>query len=44
MSPSKDSASDSCQNPIVNSWLKVKLRVQVKEIENAKAKDYSKSE
>ena len=39
----KDSASDSCQNPIINSQLKVKLRVQVKEIENAKAKDCSES-
>ena len=39
----KDSASDGCQNPIIDSWLKAKLRGLVKEIENAKAKDCSKS-
>ena len=39
----KDSASDGCQNPIVDSQLKAKLRVQVKEIEDAKAKDCSES-
>src|SRR5712692_5795828 len=39
----KDSASDGCQNPIINSRLKAKLRGLVKEIENAKAKDCSES-
>src|SRR5713101_6581003 len=39
----KDSASNGCQNPIVDSWLKVKLKVQVKKVESTKAKDCNES-